>query len=57
MATYASLAETCRRHGINYYDYFRDVITRIADHPINRIAELTPGNWKAAREQTADQQS
>ncbi|HMP73355.1 MAG TPA: IS66 family transposase [Kiritimatiellia bacterium] len=57
MATYASLAETCRRLGINPYDYFRDVITRIADHPINRIAELTPANWKAAREQTADQQS
>lgn len=53
-ATYASLAETCRRLGINPFEYFRDVIARIADHPVNRIAELTPANWKQAREQNAN---
>ena len=53
-ATYASLAETCRRLGINPFDYFRDVVARIADHPIHRIAELTPANWKKAREQNAN---
>jgi len=26
--------------------YLRDVINRIADHQINRIAELLPWNWR-----------
>lgn len=47
-ATYASLVETCRRWKINPFEYFRDVFSRIADHPVNRIDELTPMRWKAA---------
>ncbi|MGH6889218.1 MAG: transposase domain-containing protein, partial [Rhizomicrobium sp.] len=28
--------------------YLSDVIARIADHPINHIADLLPWNWAAA---------
>tara|TARA_R110000868_G_scaffold176323_1_gene413916 strand:+ start:778 stop:909 length:132 start_codon:yes stop_codon:yes gene_type:complete len=30
--------------------WFTDVIERIGSHPINRIDELLPWHWQAARE-------
>ncbi|MCY2924497.1 MAG: IS66 family transposase [Planctomycetota bacterium] len=41
-----SLIATCERHDVNPFDYLRDVLTRIAAHPANRLAELLPGRWK-----------
>lgn len=41
-----SLVGTCKLHDINPFVYLRDVLTRIASHPINKIAELLPHNWK-----------
>jgi len=52
-ACYASLCETCRRLGINPWEYFQDVLSRIADHPANRVAELAPAAWKKARDEAA----
>ncbi len=50
-ANFMSLVETCKRCDVNVLAYFTDIFTRIADHPINRIEELTPENWaKAQRE-------
>ncbi len=39
-----SLVGTCRMHGINPFDWLKDLLIRISDHPINRIEELLPQN-------------
>jgi hypothetical protein len=41
-----SFIATCKRNGVEPFAWFRDVLTRIATHPINRIEELLPHNWK-----------
>jgi hypothetical protein len=41
-----SLVGTCKLNGVDPYAYLRHVLERIADHPINRVAELLP--WEVA---------
>jgi transposase len=43
-----SLIATCQRHEVDPFAYLRDVLTRIAAHPMNRLAELLPDRWKPA---------
>lgn len=53
IAAIASVMETCRRLGINVRDYFTDVLPKLPDWPITRVAELTPSSWKAAQPHSA----
>jgi len=46
-AVLLSFIATCKRCGAEPFAWFRDVLARIATHPVNRLAELLPHNWKA----------
>jgi transposase len=39
-----TIIETAKMNSLNPEAYLRDIITRIADHPINRIDQLLPWN-------------
>jgi transposase len=48
-AVLRSFVASCQRVGVDPYAWFKDVLTRIANHPITRLAELLPHNWKLAQ--------
>lgn len=47
-----TLIANCRLHGIEPYEYLKDVLTRLPYMSHSQVAELTPLNWKAACEKT-----
>ena len=45
-AVLMSFIAMCKRCRVEPFAWFRDVLSRIANHPVNRLAELLPHNWK-----------
>ena len=41
-----SLMGTCKLHEVNPFIYLKDVLTRIAMHPVNKVSELLPHYWE-----------
>ena len=48
-----SFTATCKHLSINAFEYLRDVFERLPTHPNDRLAELLPHAWQAARIATA----
>jgi hypothetical protein len=45
-ATMYSLIGTCRLNEVEPYAWLCDVLKRLPNHPVTRLAELLPFNWK-----------
>ena len=45
-----SLVASCKLIGVNPFDYLRDVLVRIGDHPARDVLALSPKGWKQAKD-------
>ncbi len=43
-----SFLGTCKINNVNPYEWMTDVLNRIPTHPVNKLEELLPNNWKPA---------
>ncbi|MBN1294170.1 MAG: IS66 family transposase [Candidatus Latescibacteria bacterium] len=46
MAIIYSLVVTCKLNSINPYEYFYDILPKVASYPESRISDLIPTHWK-----------
>lgn len=44
-----TLVENCRMHGLDPYEYLKDVLERLPHTTNQQVSQLTPLNWKNAR--------
>lgn len=45
-ALYLGLIQSCKACGVNPWEYFNDMLRRIMSHPVTRLRELLPDQWK-----------
>jgi transposase len=45
-ALFLGLIQSCKACGVNPWEYFDDVLRRIMAHPVSRLRELLPDQWK-----------
>jgi len=50
-----TLLGSCRRHGINPFDYLKDLFARLPAARINQIKEFTPAEWAKAKTKSVAQ--
>jgi len=48
-AVLRSFVASCQRVRVDPFAWLKDTLSRIADHPISRLAELLPHNWAPAQ--------
>ena len=48
IAALYTLVATCEAHGVNPFDYLRDVLMRVSTHPASDIDALLPHRWAPA---------
>jgi hypothetical protein len=50
-----ALLGSCRRHGINPFEYLKDLFTRLPAAKITQIRDFTPTAWAKAKEKLVAQ--
>jgi hypothetical protein len=50
-----TLIENCRLHGVEPYAYLKDVLEQLPRTTNQEVEQLTPLNWKQARESAVKQ--
>ena len=46
LAVLQSIIATCRLHGVNPYEYIKDLLIRVQHHPVRDLDELLPWSWQ-----------
>jgi len=45
LAVLQTIVSTCQLHGVNPYEYLRDILLRVQTHPASQLDEILPQNW------------
>ena len=47
-ALYLGLIQSCKVCDVNPWAYFDDILRRVMSHPVKRLRELLPDQWRPA---------